>query len=54
MIVTVASFKGGVGKTTTAVHVAAYLQMHKSTLLMTASRTPVTSSHGLGALYFIV
>lgn len=34
MIVTVASFKGGVGKTTTAVHVAAFLQMEAPTLLV--------------------
>jgi chromosome partitioning protein len=34
MIVTVASFKGGVGKTTTAVHLAAYLQNMKPTLLI--------------------
>jgi len=34
MIVTVASFKGGVGKTTTAVHIACYLQKRAPTLLI--------------------
>ena len=34
MIITVTSYKGGVGKTTTAIHLATYLQSLAPTLLV--------------------
>jgi chromosome partitioning protein len=39
MIITVASYKGGVGKTTTAVHLAAYLQSLAPTVLLDGDQT---------------
>ncbi len=39
MILTVASHKGGVGKTTTAIHLAAYLQTLAPTLLLDGDDT---------------
>lgn len=55
MIVTVASFKGGVGKTTTAVHLAAHLQSTGPTVLIDgdANRSATTWA-GRGELPFPV
>jgi chromosome partitioning protein len=38
MIITITALKGGVGKTTTSIHLAAYLQDHAPTLLIDADR----------------
>ena len=46
MILTVASFKGGVGKTTTSVHLACYLQRFGSTALIDGD--PNRSATGWG------
>lgn len=55
MLVTVASFKGGVGKTTTAMHLAAFLQTQAPTVLFDSDRTRnALSWAGRGELPFHV
>ena len=46
MIITIASFKGGVAKTTTAVHLAAYLQDRSPNLLNDGDPNPSATDAG--------
>jgi chromosome partitioning protein len=51
MIVTLVSLKGGVGKTTSAIHIAAYLQKKGPTLLIDADKNR-SAWFGIGKVNF--
>ncbi|MGL5058771.1 MAG: ParA family protein, partial [Microcoleus sp.] len=48
-VIAIANQKGGCGKSTTAVHLAHWLQTHGSTILIDADAQQ-SSSHWLGAM----
>ncbi len=50
MICTIASFKGGVGKTTTAIHLAAYLSKRASTVLVDGDANRSSTTWGKNGL----